>query len=354
MPTSSTRLAGVMVAMAMALAACGPKAPDGAENKSGVTVLRYSSPYTPSHPFSQADIAWIKHVEASSKGRLKIEPYWGGTLVGSDNAVLELAHGVADIALVTPIYSRAGMTAIKTQAGFYAGAATPAEQVAVYQCLQKSFPVLDAEMAGVKVLALQGGNLPNVLTRGKPVLTLAAFKGLRLRTPSEVAPLLRQLGADPVTMPMAEVYSSLSKGVIDGVLAPADTLQTLHFSEVASHLSQFSVPRGAYPARAISERSWARLPPDLQAILASSQGLWQDELNTRMMKAETDGAAFGQAHGEQFHKPGPAEEAAFIGLYDRASLAQAKKASTASFDGPAMFAAAHAATANIRAGRPAC
>jgi TRAP-type C4-dicarboxylate transport system substrate-binding protein len=246
------------------------------------------------------------------------------------------------------------MRAIKTQAGFYSGADTPADQVAVYRCLQSQFPILDQEMAGVKVLAIQGGNLPNVLTHSRPILTLADFRGMRLRAPSETAPLLRELGADPVTMPMAEVYSSLSKCVIDGVVAPEDTLKSLHFSEVARTLSLFSFPRGAYPARAISLRSWARLTPDLQAILTSSQPFWEDRLNTELARAQATGADFGKAHGEHFISPPPSEEVTFLAKYDAASFAQAKRASDPRFDGVAMFKAAHLAIANLRRGQPPC
>ncbi len=67
-----------------------------------------------------------------------------------------------------------------------------------------------------------------------------------------------QLGADPVNMPMGEVYSALAKGVIDGVVAPADTIKSLHFAEVARHFTTIRFSRGAYPARAMSD---ARLGP---------------------------------------------------------------------------------------------
>ena len=341
------------VAAALALSGCAP-APTTTIGGPAPIVLRYASPYPPTHPFSRADIAWMKRVEALSHGRLHIEPFWGGTLVSSDEATLELAHGVADIALVTPIYNRAGMRAVKTQAGFYEGAATPAAQVAVYRCLERQFPVLDREMAGVRVLAVQGGNLPNILTRSRPVTALDQIRGMRLRTPAELAPLLRQFGASPVTMPMGEVYASLSKGGIDGVIAPADTLKSLHFSEVAPYLSQLAIPRGAYPARAISDRAWARLPPELQADLADSQTYWQDQLDSSVVAAERAGLTFGRTHGERVTPVGPAEQAQFDRLYDAASLEHARSSSTPAFDGPAMFKAAQQAIAALKAGRPAC
>ena len=71
--------------------------------------------------------------------------------------------------------------------------------------------------------------------------------------------MLRHFGADPVEMPMGEVYSALAKGVLDGVIAPADTLKSLHFAEVAQYFNTLSVPRGAYAARAMGDAALAGL-----------------------------------------------------------------------------------------------
>ncbi len=82
---------------------------------------------------------------------------------------------------------------------------------------------------------VQGGNLPGIVTRDRAIRTLDDLRGLRLRAPSEVLAVLKDLGADPIDMPMGEVYSALAKGVLDGVVAPPDTLKSLHFAEVAKY-----------------------------------------------------------------------------------------------------------------------
>ena len=79
---------------------------------------------------------------------------------------------------------------------------------------------------------------------------------MRIRVPTELLGVLRELGADPVNMPMGEVYSALAKGVIDGVVAPTDTFSSLHLAEVAHYFTQLRIPRGAYPARAMGMRRW--------------------------------------------------------------------------------------------------
>lgn len=324
----------------LAIAGCSRPAPPA-----GVEVLRYASPYSPNHPFSRADIAWMKHVEAASNGRLKIQPFWGGSLISSDQSVIELRHGVADVALVTPIYMRAGMHAMKTQAGFYSGVRTIPDQVALYRCLERRFPIFDQEMEGVKVLAIQGGNLPNVLTRDRPVRSLEDLRGMRLRAPSEMAAVLQGLGVDVVTMPMGEVYSAISKGVIDGVIAPADTIRSLHFNEVARHLSLLKVSRGAYPARAISLARWERLPPDLQVVLQDAIPVWETALASEIGKAEAAGLAFGREKGIDFITITPAEQTRFDAIYDAAARRQASRLSRHGIDGAAIYAHARAVVA---------
>src|SRR5690606_41688492 len=79
------------------------------------TVLTYASPYGPGHPFSRADIQWMKWVERESGGRLRIQPYWSGSLLSSEHSLIELRHGVADIGLITPIYARGGAHLQRTQ-----------------------------------------------------------------------------------------------------------------------------------------------------------------------------------------------------------------------------------------------
>ncbi len=317
-------------------------------------VLRYASPYPASHPFSLADLVWISWMERESAGRVKIVPYWGGTLMSTPESVLELAHGMADIATVLPIYALAGAQAIKLQASFYAGADTPAMQVAVYACLRREFPVLDDELAGTHLLAVQGGSLPHVLTRTRPIRVLADLKGLRLRVPNEMVPVLRALGADPVTMAMGDVYSALSKGSVDGVVAPADTMLSLHFGEVAPFFSGLTFPRGAYPARAISNRRWDSLPPDVRQLLARSQPVWEQALAASVTHAAQAGYAFAVAHGETMLAADPTAEHDLLALYDAENRRLVGRGGDAPPYAAAMYAAAQRAIQALQAGHPAC
>jgi len=311
----------------------------------GVTELVYATPYSPNHPFSRADQAWMDFIEQRSGGALQIRPIWSGALLSADESMTELRHGVADIGLITPIYVRGGAHLIRVQSGFYSGVQEIDQQVALYRCLQDKVPQVGHELEGLVVLAVQGGSLPGLITRERPVRRLADIRGMRIRAPTELMSVLRNLGADPVNMPMGEVYSALAKGVIDGVIAPPDTFRALHFAEVARHFSTLRVPRGAYPARAIGARRWARLSAQQQAILTESTAVWEAALAREIIAAADAGLQEAATKQVSMHQISPAEQQAFDALYLRDAATNAVGLSRFGIDGMAAFRTARSSIA---------
>jgi TRAP-type C4-dicarboxylate transport system substrate-binding protein len=339
----------VITLLLVALSACTRELPQS------VTVLTYASPYAPTHPFSRADIQWIKWVEKESQGRIRIQAYWSGSLLSSEHSLVELRHGVADIGLITPIYARGGAHLQRTQAGFYAGLKTYEQQTQLYRCLVAFDPQFGRELHDLKVLAVQGGNLPGLVTRDRPVRTLDDLQGLRLRAPSELLAVLKDLGADPVDMPMREVYSALAKGVIDGVVAPADTLKSLHFGEVARFFTEMEIPRGAYAARAMGTQRWRTLAPWQRDLLTRSTAVWEQALASDLIAANEAGYVAGRKQGITFLEMPSADRARFQTIYIRDGESRARSLSRFDIDGLPTFKRARELVPRIAAGEvPTC
>lgn len=305
-----------------------------------VTELTYATQYAPTHPFSRADIAWMQFVERRSAGRLRVRAIWSGTLLSSDMSMEELRHGVADIGLITPIYVRGGSHLIRIQSGFYSGVPRIEDQVSLYHCIAAANPQIGHELEGLKVLAVQGGSLPGIVTRDRPIRTLEDLRGLRIRAPTELLTLLRELGADPVNMPMGEVYQAMAKRIIDGVIAPADTFRALHFSEVAHFYSSLSVPRGAYPARAMGSRRWNALTPEQRQILEESIPVWEAALARENRAALDRGFAEARVHNVTFTSVPPQDQARFEALYLHDAELNARAMDRLGIDGLAAFRSA--------------
>jgi len=321
----------IVIVCAALLAGCAPAPQDG------VTVLTYASQYSPNHPFSRADAAWIKWISERSGGRMRIQPYWSSAVLSSEHSMTEIRHGVVDIGLVTPIYARGGAHLIHVQAAYYAGLTTFDQQVALYRCLERADPQFGRELEGLVVLAVQGGNLPGIVTRTHPVKTLEDLRGLRLRAPAELLNVLRHFGADPVDMPMGEVYSALAKGVLDGVVAPGDTLRSLHFAEVAQYFNTLRIPRGAYAARAIGLRRWNSLTDEERGILQEGVAVWERELDRQLREAEIAGEAAGHKNGMTFTTPSEADTQKFLAVYNEVAETNARLASRYEIDGLSLF-----------------
>jgi len=322
--TLMTRI--VIVICTLVLAACAP------EEKHG-TVLTYASPYSPGHPFSVADITWMNWVEKESHGALRIQPYWSGSILSSEHSIEELRHGVADIGLITPIYARGGAHLIRVQAGFYAGLTTFEQQVALYRCMVAHDPEFDNELRGLVVVAVQGGNLPGIVTRERPIDSLQDLNGLRIRAPGELLRVLKRFGADPVDMPMGEVYPALAKGVLDGVVAPPDALRSLHFGEVAKHFNTIAIPRGAYAARAMGLKRWNSLTAEQQDLLLRSEAVWEGALAYELKKANDAGERAGHEQHMQFSSMPAGEQEKFFTVYNELAEQNAQRLSRFNIDG---------------------
>lgn len=316
----------------------------------GVYHLSYGSALGPNHTFSQADQDWIKHVETVSEGRIKIDAYWSGSLISSEQNVLELRHGLTDIAMITPIYMRAGMHATRVQTGFYAGAEAIDTQVQVFHCLLRDFPIFQEELEGLKILVVQGGTPSYVLTRDQPINKLEDFRGLRLRAPTALVPVVYELGGDPVLIPMGDVYSAFAKGVIDGVLTPEDTLRSMHFAEIGKYLNRIAMHRGGYPSRAISERAWQQLPKDLQTILWESGRYWEQRIAHYIVMGNDAAVTYGKEQGIEFVPLPAAEQDRFNALYQQVAKKDAKSLERFNIDGEAIFDYVGALIKEINAG----
>ena len=298
----------LLTMLGLMLAGCSKPLPPG------TIELTYASPYAATHTFSRADITWMKWIEAESHGHIRIRPYWGGVLLSSNENMLEIRHGIADIGMITPMYARSAHLQ-RVQSSFYSGIRSIPDQIAVYKCLAATYPEMNAEANGLHLLAIQGGNVPGILTRKRPIRSLADLKGLRLRAQEDTAAVLRAFGADPVNMSMAEVYSAMAKGVIDGVVAPADSLKAVHLADVGRYFSTLKVPRGAYPGRAMSQALWERLSPADQDLFTRGELVWEQAMNSELDAALTAGEHYAQSEKIEIVPLAPGEQARFDALY---------------------------------------
>lgn len=79
-----------------------------------------------------------------------------------------------------------------------------------------------------------------VMVSGEPVASLDDVAGRKLRMhPNQLAiATWSHLGAEVITLPWTEVYSSIQKGIVEAVNSPVALVESMRFNEVASYIAR--------------------------------------------------------------------------------------------------------------------
>jgi len=169
---------------------------------------------------------FIEDIEKKTEGRVTGTMYTGDAL-GTSEAQYDLAvSGIADMSIslhgVTP--GRFPATSV-TELPFLGESAE--EGTRIFWSLYEKFPeVFDQEHNGTKIAWLFKNDPAQILTADQPIHSPEDLEGLRIRTPSPAAnTILESYGAIPVSLPMAEVYDAMQKGVVTEYLVRPPSLK---------------------------------------------------------------------------------------------------------------------------------
>jgi len=95
--------------------------------------------------------------------------------------------------------------------------------------------ILHREFKGVKVIELNGC-IQSFLWTKKPVHSLADIKGLKIRSPGgHQTHYIKALGAEPVFIPLGDVYMAIETGTVDGLVTCPPLILAYKLHEVAKY-----------------------------------------------------------------------------------------------------------------------
>jgi len=267
---------------------------NGASAKSEVINLKIANFFPPPSAQSKITQEFTDELNARSGGRIKAQFFGGGSLLAAPAMYKGIETGITDIGY-SHVYYTPGRMPVTEGLGLPIG--TPTGWVGAhmaYDFYQKYKP---KEFDGVKVLAIHG-NAPSMIISRKPARTLEDMKGLTIRAPSISGECVAALGGTPAPTPMMEVYDAIAKGVNDGVWAPYETLKTFRFAEVAKYVSVSWQIGSVYPFYlAMNKNSYNKLPRDLQALIDTMSGEYQERYALMWNEIELVGKAFGAEKG---------------------------------------------------------
>ncbi|MFN2268818.1 MAG: TRAP transporter substrate-binding protein [Desulfonatronovibrio sp.] len=216
---------------------------------------------------SQMHQIWIDEVEKRTEGRVKITLHPGEVLLGAREIFTGVSNGVADIGTTCPSYTP-GMFPL-TEAfelpGYLNANATSASATANegYKEIKNELGI--DEFSDVKVLFLWATGPGNIMSQ-KPVRTLEDMGGMEIRAVGGTVPSIESLGATTHAMPMSESYLALDQGLVNGILAPNETLKAFRLAEVIDYVTNTPFLYNVVFMKIMNKDTWNSLPADIQEI----------------------------------------------------------------------------------------
>jgi len=249
--------------------------PHTSEALASPILLRYANfPPAPTFPCVQME-RWKNEVEKRTNGKVVINTYPGGTLLGAKNMMDGVIAGQADIGNLCMAY-QPGRFVVTNATGLPLG--IPNAKVGSLTLLDIYKKYNPKAFAGVKVLAMFTTAPANIVSK-VPVRTLADMKGLALRASGGAAQILSAWGANPVGMPMPATVEALQKGVVKGLFSSLESIKDFKFAELCKYVTLTETV--IYPfAVVMNMDSWNALPKDVQKVMDSmiaEQSKWTGE-----------------------------------------------------------------------------
>ncbi|HMO70880.1 MAG TPA: DctP family TRAP transporter solute-binding subunit [Paracoccaceae bacterium] len=208
-----------------------------------------------------------EQVEARTGGSVTVTIFPQGQL-GNDAAMIDGARsGIIDIAMS----GLNNFTGLVPQAGAL-------ELPFMFPTRDTAYAVLDGEIGqglsaeftqhGLKVLGFPENGYRNMTNNRGPIRVPADLAGLNMRVNNSKAlnDMFAALGANPLQLPVAELYTALETGVVDAQDHPIGIVVSFKFNEVQKYLS---LTQHAYSALALvmNDAKFNSLTADEQKVI---------------------------------------------------------------------------------------
>lgn len=276
----------------------------------------------PGSLFDQTSQEFAKRANEKLGDKAHVVVY-GSSQLGSDSELLKkLKLGTVDLALPSTV-----MTTVAPEFGLFEMPYLVKDRdhaVKIRDAVIEPVLVPIARDKGYEIIAVWENGFRQITNNSRPINKPEDLKGIKLRVPKGVwrVRMFQAYGATPSPMALSEVFVALQTGVMDGQENPLAQIYPSRFQEVQKYLSMTG--HVYTPAYLTAGRSWSKLPPDVQKVLAETAVEMQpvaleiaarldDELLGKLKEAgmqvnEVDKAAFIEASKpvyEEFAKEVP-------------------------------------------------
>ncbi|PNK61021.1 TRAP transporter substrate-binding protein [Psychrobacter sp. FDAARGOS_221] len=325
----------------------------GSENTEAVstevTKLRLSHFWPATSSFSKEVLEpWAKTIEEESNGRLKIELYPSASLSKPQVTYEAAVKGTVDIGSQAHGYTNGRFPL--TQIAELPGLSSSATQMGcILQTLYEDGTIA-SEYEDSHILFMYGAGPGALHTTNKLIKTPEDMKGLRIRRPSAVAgDIIESMGASPVGLPANDMYTSLQRGVVDGLSFPWEAVTTFKIDEVTKYHTNIPFYSSGLML-AMNKDTYQGLPEDLQKVLDDNSGMeWAKKVGEVFDKHDKTALQNAKDLGhEVIEIPDPLNDPAWKGPLEKGTEKYLSDVEALGHDAQGVYEKAKAASASCK------
>jgi tripartite ATP-independent transporter DctP family solute receptor len=224
--------------------------------------------HPPGQSFVVASEKFKDMVDKRSNGRLKVDIFHSSQLGGEREMQEMVALGTLEMSVSGIVVVYEPLFALLEAPFLYRDREHIKKVMASAVVADLSQTLLNK---GIRMVGFYENGFRNITNSKRPINAPADVKGLKIRTPENLAQLetFKALGAVATPMAYSELYNALSQGVVDGQENPLQNIWTGKMYEVQKHLAMTGhIYNSAYILA--SNKFWTGLPADLRKIAEES------------------------------------------------------------------------------------
>jgi len=223
--------------------------------------LKYASPLAPGGWSEDYAKKYCDGIAQATNNQVTVKYFMGASLGKATDQGEMLKNGMADIVYHAPAFTP-GLFPV-SEASAVPFLITDPFKVAQFHTEVSQNPKV-TEFKDVKVVAFLATNPTNLFLKSKEIKTAAELKGMKIRGVGGVySQTIEALGASPVSIPTAEVYSGLDKNLVEGLTTNSNFLTQIKGWEVLKFGIRDGINGGVH-MMLMSKKTWDSFPADLQ------------------------------------------------------------------------------------------
>ena len=204
---------------------------------------------------------------------LDITFYHAGSLYNSLQQVQACQQGLIDMTVAVLPYELSRFPLHELLDFAFMGWQDGMHLLKVWQGLTENVPEFKKEMDGFfEFVRFEPSKKYLHTNLGPNVRSLTDFKGKKIHSVGVNADLMKSIGAVPIKQDNADWYSSLDRGLLDGIIVAFDMVAIMKLFEVLdTHILPYEDTFGHTPVTHLfSRKKFEKLPPEVQKVFRNN------------------------------------------------------------------------------------